>query len=214
MFTGLVEATGRVIALEPCGEQARLTLEAPFAAELSLGESVAINGCCLTVTTADSSIASFDLLKQTLAVTSLGVLKPGGLVNLERSLPVGGRLGGHFVQGHVDGAGQFLSMEPLGDGNWWLSVRVPRELLRYLVFKGSIAIDGISLTIAALEDDVVSVAIIPHTYEQTSLGKLAASDRVNIECDVIAKHVERLIQTMDLDRKASLTLEDLTEQGY
>lgn len=215
MFTGIIEEIGHVDSLTPQSAGARLSVRAAtVVTDLPIGGSIAVNGVCLTAVEvkADSFVA--DLSPETLQRTNLGALRRGSRVNLERPLSPNGRLSGHFVQGHVDGAGEFLSMEPLGDGNWWLSVRVPSDLLRYLVFKGSIAIDGISLTIAALEADVVSVAIIPHTYEQTSLGKLAPGDRINIECDMIAKHVERLIQTMDLDRKASLTVDGLTEQGY
>lgn len=215
MFTGIIEEIGHVDSITQQGAGARLSIGArAVLADLPIGGSIAVNGVCLTAVQVGSEGFTADLSPETLRRTNLGALHRGSWVNLERPLSPTGRLSGHFVQGHVDGAGEFLSMEPLGDGNCWLSVRAPRELLRYLVFKGSIAIDGISLTIAALEDDVVSVAIIPHTYEQTSLGQLAAGDRVNIECDMIAKHVERLIQTMDLGRKAPLTVEGLAEQGY
>ena len=215
MFTGIIEEIGHVDSIERQSAGARLSIGAKTVVnDLPIGGSIAVNGVCLTAVEVTSEHFAADLSPETLQRTNLGALRRGSRVNLERPLAPSGRLSGHFVQGHVDGAGEFLSMEPLGDGNWWLSVRAPRELLRYLVFKGSIAIDGISLTIAALKDDVVSVAIIPHTYEQTSLGKLAGGDRVNIECDMIAKHVERLIQTMDLDRKTPLTVDSLTEQGF
>jgi riboflavin synthase len=136
---------------------------------------------------------SVDLAPETLRRSNLGELRAGSRVNLERPLIAGGRLDGHIVQGHVDGTGEFLSLKPLGDDNWWLSIRVPVELDRYLVYKGSIAIDGISLTIAAIEDCVFSVAIIPHTYRNTTLGSYAAGARVNLECDILAKYVEKLM---------------------
>ncbi len=134
-----------------------------------------------------------DLAPETLRRSNLGDLRAGSRVNLERPLMAGGRLNGHIVQGHVDGTGEFLSLEELGDDNWWLRIRVPAELDRYLVFKGSIAIDGISLTIAAIEDCVVSVTIIPHTYRNTTLGGYSPGARVNLECDILAKHVEKLM---------------------
>jgi riboflavin synthase len=157
---------------------------------------------------------SADLSPETLERTNLGALRPGAVVNLERPLAPTGRLSGHFVQGHVDGVGEFVSLESVGDGNWWLRVRAPRELLRYFVFKGSIAIDGISLTLASVEGDVIGVAIIPHTYQATTLGKLATGSTVNLECDVIAKHVERLLQAMHLELRPSLSVKDLEEQGF
>ena len=135
-------------------------------------------------------------------------------MNLERPLSPTGRLSGHFVQGHVDGTGELVSLDAAGDGNWWLAVRVPRELLRYLVYKGSIAIDGISLTIAALDADIIRIAVIPHTYDVTSLRDRKPGSAVNIECDMIAKHVERLIATMNLGAGSKLNVEELKEQGY
>jgi riboflavin synthase len=215
MFTGIIEELGCVDSIDRQAAGARLAVGAKtVVTDLPIGGSIAVNGVCLTAVEVTAERFAADLSPETLQRTNLAALRRGSRVNLERPLSPSGRLSGHFVQGHVDGAGEFLSMKPLGDGNWWLSVRAPRELLRYLVFKGSIAIDGISLTIAALEGDVVSVAIIPHTYEQTSLGRLEPGDLVNIECDMIAKHLERLIQTMEFDRKAPLTVDGLTEQGY
>ena len=133
-------------------------------------------------------------------------------MNLERPMLPTGRLSGHIVQGHVDGTGEFVSLDALGEDNWWLRIRVPSELDRYLVFKGSISIDGISLTIAALEGDLLSVTIIPHTYKNTTLGGYRAGSRVNVECDVLAKHVEKLLGKLDL--KERLTVEKLREIGY
>jgi len=144
--------------------------------------------------------------------SNLGDLRVGSRVNLERPLSPTGRLSGHIVQGHVDATGEFVSLEALGDENWWLKIRVPSELDAFLVFKGSIAIDGISLTIAALEADLLSVTIIPHTYKNTTLGGYRTGARVNLECDVLAKHVEKLLRKLDI--KSPLTVEKLREQGY
>jgi riboflavin synthase len=144
--------------------------------------------------------------------SNLGDLRAGSRVNLERPLSPTGRLSGHIVQGHVDGTGEFLGMEELGDENWWLRIRVPAELDPFLVFKGSIAIDGISLTIAALEADVLSATIIPHTWRNTTLAGYRAGSRVNLECDVLAKHVEKLLRKLNV--KSPLTMEKLRENGY
>jgi len=192
MFTGLVESTGTVRALERRGEQARLVLALPFAAELAQGDSVAVNGCCLTVTVHDQTTASFDLLAQTLEVTSLGRLGPGSDVNLERALRAGDRFGGHFVLGHVDATGTITCLEPRGQDHH-LEVRLPEELLRFCIDKGSLAIDGISLTIASLAGDLATFWITPHTFEATNLRSARPGQAVNLEIDMLAKHVERLL---------------------
>jgi riboflavin synthase len=189
MFTGLVESIGTVRLLEERGDAARLVLDAPFAAELSLGESVAVNGCCLTVTGKEDGI-SFDLLVQTLKCTNLGDLRPGTRVNLERALRADGRFGGHFVQGHVDTTAVVLSSEPKGsDLN--LVITIPDGGGRYLIEKGSIAVSGTSLTVASLGEDRFGLWIIPHTLQETNLGDLKPGDRVNLEYDLIAKYAER-----------------------
>jgi riboflavin synthase len=144
--------------------------------------------------------------------TNLGDLRPGSGVNLERPLSPVGRLNGHIVQGHVDGAGELLAFEELGDNNWWLQVRVPQDLDRYLVYKGSIAIDGISLTVAEVRGDVIAMTVIPHTYFNTTLGNRKPGDRLNLECDMIAKHVEKLLARIEV--KPALTIEKLTNLGY
>ena len=162
-------------------------------ADLSTGGSIAVNGCCLTAVAIEERGFAADLSPETLDKTSLGALEPGSIVNLERPLLPTSRLSGHFVQGHVDGTGEVVALDALGDGNWWLAVRSPQELLQFLVYKGSIAIDGISLTIASLEADVVGVAIIPHTYQVTTLRSLRIGSSVNLECDMLAKHVHRLL---------------------
>jgi riboflavin synthase len=165
--------------------------------DLKEGSSIAVNGVCLTAVQIERNSFSADLAPETLRRSNLGDLAAGSRVNLERPLSPTDRLGGHIVQGHVDGTGEFLSIEQVGDENWWLKLGVPAELDRYLVFKGSIAIDGISLTIASLEHGVVGVTIIPHTYQMTSLGTHKPGDRVNLECDVLAKHVEKLLQSLE-----------------
>ncbi len=192
MFTGLIEATGTVRSLELRGEQARLVIEIPFAGELADGESVAVNGCCLTVTACDDQTASFDVLKQTLSVTSLGELSAGRLVNLERAMLAGDRFGGHFVQGHVDATGEILDLSPHGQDHR-LEVALPRDIQQLCIDKGSLAIDGISLTIAELRENSAVFWIIPHTMELTRLSDAAVGQKVNLEADVIAKHVARMV---------------------
>ncbi len=188
MFTGIIEETGVVAAPAP-----KLAISChDVLSDLVLGGSIAVSGVCLTAVEIRADGFTADLAPETIRRTSLGDLRVGSVVNLERPVTLAQRLSGHIVQGHVDGTGEVLSTE-----NYWLRVRVPRELLRYLVFKGSISLDGISLTVAALEDDVVSAAIIPHTWQHTSLTTRRPGDRINIECDVLAKHVERLMQFAD-----------------
>ncbi|NIP97770.1 MAG: riboflavin synthase [Akkermansiaceae bacterium] len=193
MFTGIVEETGRVHALEPRGEQARLTVTASFAGELKSGESVAVNGCCLTVTGHDQSTATFDLLRQTLEVTSLHALREGSLVNLERALPADGRLGGHFVQGHVDATGRIIDLSPHGQDHRY-EVSLPPEVHPYCISRGSLAVDGISLTIAELTDRSAVFWITPHTFEVTNLAQAVAGQPVNLEADLLAKYTERLLR--------------------
>lgn len=201
MFTGLVETTGRVRALERLGEQARLSLEIPFAGELEMGESVAVNGCCLTVATMDEAGAGFDLLAQTLAVTSLGDLKESSIVNLERALQVGDRFGGHFVQGHVDATGSVVALEAQGQDHI-LDVSLPPEIERLCIDKGSLCVDGISLTIAELSKGQARFWITPHTYTATHLAALKAGARVNLEADLLAKHVAKLMDGFNAARGA------------
>jgi riboflavin synthase len=192
MFTGLVEATGSVSSLELRGEQARLTVEVPFASELADGESVAVNGCCLTVTASDEQTASFDVLKQTLDVTSLGELSAGRLVNLERAMLATDRFGGHFVQGHVDATGEILDLSLHGQDHR-LEISLPEDIQKFCIDKGSLAIDGISLTIAELKESSAVFWIIPHTMELTRLSDATVGQKVNLEADVIAKHVAKLV---------------------
>lgn len=196
MFTGIVEETGAVLELVHSSAGARMVVAArEVLADLSSGGSVAVNGCCLTAVDFDERGFSSDLSPETLDRTNLGALEAGSLVNLERPLLPTSRLSGHFVLGHVDGTGEVLGLDNVGDGNWWLSVRAPEDLLQFLVYKGSIAIDGISLTIASLDEDVLGCAIIPHTYEVTTLRGTRVGASVNLECDMLAKHVHRLLAT-------------------
>lgn len=192
MFTGLVEALGDVYSLVEKGEQARLELEIPFGGELALGDSVAVNGCCLTVAEISGKKIGFDVLAQTLRVTSLGKLAVGSVVNLERALRVGDRLGGHFVQGHVDGVGEILALEENGQDHV-VEISLTEEIERLCVSKGSISIDGISLTIADLKEASAVFWITPHTFAHTNLRDSKVGDPVNLEGDMLAKHVARLM---------------------
>lgn len=206
MFTGIVEARGEITAIEPVETGARLVVRLPFVPELEIGESVAINGACLTVTTLDptAGTAAFDLLAETLRVTNLGDLATGDIVNLERALAVGDRLSGHFVQGHVDGVGEVLACESVGQDHR-LVVSLPEAFARYVIRKGSICVDGISLTVAELEDDRFTLWIIPHTAEVTNLGATAVGKRVNLEFDLLAKYLERLGRPGADDTTAALS---------
>jgi riboflavin synthase len=192
MFTGLVREVGTVLSVKG-DDTVRLELHAPETAGASaVGDSVAIDGVCLTVVAVDDGRLAFDAVPETLARTSLGSLAVGALVNLEPALRAGDALGGHYVQGHVDGVGTVRSVEPEGEGRrLWFDA--PADLLRYTVEKGSIAVQGTSLTVAALDDEGFAVALIPHTLAATTLGALQAGDRVNLEVDVLAKYVERLL---------------------
>lgn len=195
MFTGLVEETAPVLSLKSTTDSgALLTVEAPLVASgIRIGDSVAVNGCCLTVVTADGNAITFDLLNETLARTNLGAQKPGTLVHLERALPVDGRLGGHFVQGHIDCTAPVLSLEQHGQDHR-LEVALPPGFSQYIVFKGSIAINGISLTVAEVLEESFVVWIIPHTYAVTNIRTLKPGDELNLEFDLLAKYMERLMK--------------------
>ncbi len=191
MFTGIIEERGAVRALEG----GRLSIACRVVVNDSpIGASVAVNGTCLTVVERDDDHLAFDLSDETVARTSLRRLVAGHAVNLERPVSLAARLGGHIVQGHVDGVGTLIAIEPGSDGGAVLRIGVPEDLLRYAVHKGSITVDGVSLTVAALHDDGVSIALIPHTLAMTSLGAAVVGDPVNLEMDMIAKYVERLME--------------------
>jgi riboflavin synthase len=192
MFTGLIESTGTIARVRDGAGGRRLAIATPISRELRAGDSVAVNGVCLTVTTRRDDEFDVDVSPETLRVTTLGGLDAGRSVNLERPLRADARLGGHFVLGHVDGVGRITSLEPDGEC-YWLDVEVPAALAPYLITKGSIAIDGISLTIARLRGRTVGVQIIPFTWEHTGLCRARPGDGVNLEADVLGKYVARLM---------------------
>jgi riboflavin synthase len=198
MFTGLVEAVGELIARQPGGGGYRLRIASPLASELVPGDSLAVNGVCLTVTEKTDSSVQAEIGPETTRVTTLGSLEPGALVNLERPLRTDGRLGGHFVQGHVDGIGFVQDLRAEADFHW-LTVGFPRDLSAYLVHKGSIAVDGISLTIAALGVELFDIQVIPYTMQHTNLARAKIRDRVNLECDLVGKYVVRAAELAGLD---------------
>ncbi len=197
MFTGIVRELGTVEAIERAEDGVRLRVRAPrTAARAAAGDSIALSGVCLTATAVNDSTVTFDAVPETVRRSSLGRLEPGGKVNVEPALRVGEPLGGHIVQGHVDGVGRVRGIEPEGDGKR-LSVELPSGLERYCVEKGSIALEGVSLTVAAVGPRHVEIALVPHTLTATTLGHLRSGDRLNVEVDVVAKHVERLLQARE-----------------
>jgi riboflavin synthase len=214
MFTGIVEEVGRVTRIEQRGENRRITVTADHAPnQLKTGDSVSVSGVCLTAL--DIKPASFcaDLAPETWARTSFSRLHEGAQVNLELPMKADGRFGGHIVQGHVDGVGKLISLDRIADSeNWWLRIELPHEVEKYTVYKGSISIEGISLTVAKLGENRCTIAIIPHTVEQTNLHSLKPGDLVNLEADLIAKYVEKMVKGSSAE--SSLTIEDLVEQGF
>jgi riboflavin synthase len=208
MFTGIVEELGVVEALVDQGDAVRLTVRGPHVTlDAGLGDSIAVNGCCLTVAERDQETFTADVMRETLEKTSLGVLVPGDRVNLERAVTAQTRLGGHIVQGHVDGTGRLLSRTP--SEHWEVvEVSLPADLARYLVAKGSITVDGISLTVVDVLADSFTVSLIPETLARTTLGRKQPGDPVNLEVDVIAKYVERL-----LDHRTTSSIGDTPAGG-
>ncbi|MDP6903492.1 MAG: riboflavin synthase [Verrucomicrobiota bacterium] len=197
MFTGIIEETGAVESIHPGDKSVRLTVSLrKTGLGLSVGDSLSLNGCCLTVveigSKGRSKMVQFDLLKETWNLTNLKDCRAGSAVNLERSLEAGGRLGGHFVTGHIDGTGKIMTWEQKGE-DYQLQVSAPDPVMRYVVHKGSIAVDGISLTVAAVEKSCFTIWIIPHTFNQTTLKERAVGDAVNLEADMLGKYVERFI---------------------
>lgn len=195
MFTGLIESVGEIAAVEAIDAGFNLHIASDIARDLSLGESVAVNGVCLTVVNRADTAFSAQIGPETASVSSLGHLVPGALVNLERSMPANGRFGGHMVLGHVDGTGTLDSIRPEADF-WWLTFDFPAALAPYLIHRGSIAVDGISLTIAALENNTFDVQIVPFTWSHTNLQTLRPGDRVNLECDMVGKYVVRAMELL------------------
>jgi riboflavin synthase len=218
MFTGIVEEVGRITRIEQRGENRRITITAEHAPkELKTGDSVSVSGVCLTALEIKPNVkpTSFcaDLAPETWARTSFSRIHEGALVNLELPMKADGRFGGHIVQGHVDGVGKLVSLDRIADSeNWWLRIELPHEVEKYAVYKGSISIEGISLTVAKLEENLCTVAIIPHTVEMTNLNSLKPGDPVNLEADLIAKYVEKMMRG-DF-AQSSLTIEELVQQGF
>ena len=215
MFTGLIEDVGTVRSLDRSGTAGRLVVTTALPLEtVAIGDSVAVNGACLTVVTKGGGALAFDVSPETLSRTALGGLSPGSRVNLERALRVGDRLGGHLVTGHIDCVATVAERCEVS-GNILISFRIPHEVARYFVAKGSVAVDGISLTVNTVSDDSFSVNIIPHTAAQTTLVTLSPGARVNIETDIIGKYVERLLTVGgDTAREGGITLELLAKSGF
>jgi riboflavin synthase len=217
MFTGIIEELGRVRSIERRGEGARLVIEARTVAEgTQEGDSIAVNGVCLTAIDVRADSFAADGSRETLQRSTLGRLRAGSAVNLERAVTPSTRLGGHIVQGHVDGRGRFLHAEDHG-GSWTVRIAYPRELARYLVFKGSVSVEGISLTVAALADEYFEIAVIPKTWTVTNLSHLRPNDEVNLEADIIAKYVERILNVGRQEEESApsgLTEEKLADLGY
>jgi len=220
MFTGITEHVGKIESLErgPDGGRLMVAFGAGDAAHeiargTKLGDSIAVNGCCLTVVEFDGARFAADLSGETLRRTNFGEKKAGDLVNLERPLAAGARLGGHFMQGHVDGVGRVTRLTPEG-GNFWLSVRVPEDLRRYVAEKGSIAIDGISLTVARWNEGIVDIAIIPFTQAHTNVRAMTVNDAVNIETDILAKYVESLVANVKRPTSSQITVKQLVDEGF
>jgi riboflavin synthase len=214
MFTGIIEEVGKVVKIEQRGENRRITIKAANAPkELRTGHSIAVSGVCLTALDIKPKSFCADLAPETWVRTSFSRMHEGALVNLELPMKADGRFDGHIVQGHVDGVGKLVEFERIADSeNWWLHIEIPSEIEKYTVFKGSISIEGISLTVAKLEGNRCTIAIIPHTVELTNLGSLKPGDPVNLEADVIAKYVEKMMKGEQA--QTSLTVEGLVAQGF
>ncbi len=214
MFTGIVEEVGRITRIEQNGENRRITVAAENAArELKSGDSIAVSGVCLTALEIQPDSFCADLAPETWERTSFSRIREGALVNLELPMKADGRFGGHIVQGHVDGVGKLIALERIADSeNWWLRVELPQDVEKHTVYKGSISIEGISLTVAKLEGRNCTVAIIPHTVEMTNLNSLRPGDPVNLEADLIAKYVEKMMTREPAE--TAFTLEELVQQGF
>jgi riboflavin synthase len=214
MFTGIVEEIGRIARIEKSGENRRIIISAEQTPEeLRTGNSVSVSGVCLTALDIKPGSFSADLAPETWTRTSFSRIREGALVNLELPMKADGRFGGHIVQGHVDGVGKLIAFDRIEDSdNWWLEIELPNEVEKYTVFKGSISIEGISLTVAKLERNRCSVAIIPHTVEMTNLHSLKPGDAVNLEADLIAKYVGKMVKGESSEH--SFTIEELVQEGF
>lgn len=214
MFTGIIEEVGRVARIEQHGETRRITITSKnVPKELKAGDSVSVSGVCLTALDIKPGSFSADLAPETWARTSFSRMHEGAQVNLELPMKADGRFGGHIVQGHVDGVGKLVALERIADSeNFWLRIELPRDVEKYTVYKGSVCIEGISLTVAMLEDRICTVAIIPHTVEMTNLNSLKPGDAVNLEADLIAKYVEKMMTREAAE--STVTVEELVRQGF
>jgi riboflavin synthase len=214
MFTGIIEEVGHIASIAEENGNRRVTVSSPhLARELKKGDSIAVSGVCLTAIEITPNSFAADLAEETWNRTSFSRIQSGALVNLELPMRANGRLGGHIVQGHVDGTGEFGALEQIPDAdNFWLRIEVPPDLTRYIIFKGSLSIEGISLTVARIEGTEVTVAIIPHTVDATNLKSLKPGDPVNLEVDLMAKYVEKMMRGDSSN--SSLTVERLVEQGF
>jgi riboflavin synthase len=214
MFTGIIEEVGRVARIEQRGENRRITIAAEnVGKELKPGDSVAVSGVCLTALDIKPGSFCADLAPETWMRTSFSRIEEGARVNLELPMKADGRFGGHIVQGHVDGVGTLIALERIADSeNWWLRLELPSEVEKYTVYKGSLSIEGISLTVAELEGGVCTIAIIPHTVEMTNLNSLKPGDPVNLEADLIAKYVEKMMTGEPAESR--LTVDELVRQGF
>lgn len=214
MFTGLVEEVGKVVSLTGDKGTKRLTVSASrLPREMKKGASIAVSGVCLTAVDIKKNSIAFDLAVETLARTSLSRLTKGALVNLELPMKADGRMGGHIVQGHVDGVARFLALQKIeGKEDYWLTLEIPAELAKYVVFKGSISVEGISLTVAKIDGNQVTIAIIPHTFEMTNLKQFKPGDPMNIEVDIIAKYAEKML--LGQATPGNVTLERLVAEGF
>jgi riboflavin synthase len=214
MFTGIIEEVGRVTSITNDNDNRRLTVSAThLVKELKKGDSIAVSGVCLTAVEITAKSFCADLAEETWNRTSFSRIKPGALVNLELPMPADGRFGGHIVQGHVDGTGKFIALDEIpGADNYWLRIEIPSDLARYVIFKGSLSIEGISLTVAKVEGTRVTVAVIPHTTEMTNLNSLRPGDPVNLEVDIIAKYVEKMVR--GTAGSSSITIESLVREGF
>lgn len=214
MFTGIIEEVGRIARIDQKGENRRIVIAADATPkQLKTGDSVAVSGVCLTALNIGPGSFCADLAPETWVRTSFSRINQGALVNLELPMKADGRFGGHIVQGHVDGVGKLISLDRIPDSeNWWLKIELPEELDRYVVYKGSLSIEGISLTVAKIEDRQCTVAIIPHTVEMTNLTSLQTGDPVNLEVDLIAKYVEKMLKSESSE--GAITLEYLVSQGF
>jgi riboflavin synthase len=214
VFTGIIAHVGTIESLSSGRSGGRITIHAPSVAlSLAVSNSIAVNGCCLTVASLDKERFSADLSGETLAKTSFSTLKSSARVNLEQPLTAGKEFGGHFVLGHVDGIGRVTHLTAEGD-NWWFGVHVPEDFARYIVPKGSVTIDGISLTVARWHNRIAEVAVIPYTYEQTNLPDRKPGDAVNLEGDILGKYVERYLEARQAPPAESITLSRLIEEGF